>query len=305
MKTKPFNVNKNKQLLLSLIFIVIVFIVYSQDNPTKEVSVDPHWSDLIIMSPKYMGPNALPVPDIRTGNINEHWELTTSFDYHYYKYDQTVDFFAKMNIPIVKNIVSLELYGVVVEYFNMDTTLRQERNTFDYEWKNYAFGDLNFATVIQILKDHKSLPDISLRLNCRTASGTNLRAARYTDMPGYFFDLSFGKKITLKGKTIKNINIYSMLGFYVWQTNSIKHRQNDAFLYGLGADINFKKIELSNSFGGYIGYIGNGDKPMVYRIHLKYKTKNIHYKIGCQAGINDFLYNSLAFSLVFNFDRKK
>jgi len=304
MKIKWFQNSKIRQMILSQL-IVMSFYSYSQDIPNKSTNEDPHWSDLVVMSSRYMGPNALPVPDIRTGKINSHWELTTGFDYQFFKYDKTVDFFAKMNIPLVKNIVSLEFYGVVVEYFKMDTILKQERNTFDYEWKNYAFGDLNFATIIQLLKDHDKLPDISLRLNCRTASGTNLRAARYTDMPGYFFDLSFGKKIELKEKVIKNINIYSMLGFYVWQTNSVKHRQNDAFLYGIGADINFSKIELSNSFGGYIGYIGNGDKPMVYRIHVMYKTKNIYYKIGWQAGINDVLYNSFTLSLVFNFDKKK
>jgi len=302
MKKKRFQTTITNYTLLCLSLNYLVFVTYAQDSSHKNSTIKPHWSDLIIMSPKYMGPNALPVPDIRKGKINSNWELTTNFSYHFFEYDNTVDFSAKLNIPLAKDIVVLELYGVVVEYFKMDSILKQERNTFDPEWKNYAFGDLNFATIIQLLKNHDKLPDISLRLNCRTASGTNLRAARYTDMPGYFFDLSFGKKIELKEKTIKNINIYSMLGFYVWQTNSTRHRQTDAFFYGLGVDLNFTKIELSNSFGGYIGYIGNGDKSMVYRIHFMYLTKHVNYKIGWQTGINDFLYNSLAISLVFNFD---
>ena len=73
-----------------------------------------------------MGPNALPVPDIRKGKINSNWELTTSFDYHFFEYDNTINFSTKLNIPLAKDIVVLELYGVVVEYFRMDSILKQE-----------------------------------------------------------------------------------------------------------------------------------------------------------------------------------
>ncbi len=173
------------------------------------------------------------------------------------------------------------------------------------EGEGFAYGDLNFATIIQILKDHKKLPDISLRLNCRTASGTNLRAARYTDRPGYFFDLSVGDRLELDKGLNRYIDFYGMVGFYVWQTNLNEHRQNDAFLYGIGANVNLNNLELSNSFGGYIGYIGNGDRPMVYRIHVKYKKKNIYYKIGWQSGFKDYLYDTISLSVIFNFDKKR
>jgi hypothetical protein len=263
------------------------------------------WSDSIIMSPRYMGPNALPVPDIRAGKINDRWEVTTRIGYRFLKYDNTVDLFAKINIPVVKKIVSLEFYSTIVEYFYMDTILREERNTLMLEGEGFAYGDLNFATLIQLIKDHKKLPDISLRLNCRTASGTNLRAARYTDKPGYFFDLSLGDRLEINNGPNRYIDFYGMLGFYVWQTNLNDHRQNDAFLYGIGAHINFNYWEISNSFGGYIGYIGNGDKPMVYRAHLKYKKNIVQYKIGWQSGFKDYLYDAIMLSIIFNFDRKR
>ena len=65
------------------------------------------------------------------------------------------------------------------------------------------------------------------------------------------------------------------------------------------------KFQYSNSFEGYSGYIGNGDKPRVYRTSLKYKANNISYQIGWQKGFNDLAYDNLNVSIKYGFDLKR
>jgi hypothetical protein len=82
-------------------------------------------------------------------------------------------------------------------------------------------------------------------------------------------------------------------GFYVWQTYDPLSRQNDAPLYALGLDLNIGGFELSNSLAGYYGYIGNGDRPLVYRISLRGTEKFWrHLEFRFQEGLVDFPYRS-------------
>lgn len=192
----------------SFFFLLLGYNCYPQSDPP--IDSDPnrnwdgitHWSRYIVISPGFMGPNALPVPEIKKGIVENNIEFELSQQNHFSKHDKT----------------------------------------FKLEGKGFAVGDLYFSTIIQLLKNYKNLPDIALRLACRTASGGKFTAARFTDTPEYFFDVSFGKKILKNLKQIENVNIFGMAGFYSWQTYSVNHRQNDAFLFGFGADINTKNF---------------------------------------------------------------
>lgn len=294
--------------LTGILILFLFNIALSQGDPP--IDSDPnrnwdgvtHWSRYIVVSPGYMGPNALPIPENTKGKVRSDIELTSRLDYYYFDQDKTSDLFVDLYVPIVDKIVAIELYGVAIEYFNMDSSLRYERKTFKLEGEGFAVGDINFATIIQLLKDRRNLPDVALRLNFKTASGSKFSAARYTDTPAYFFDVSAGKNYKTKGELINSIDIYGMLGFYVWQTYSVEHRQNDAFLFGLGFDLNMGKFQFSNAFDGYSGYLNNGDKPRVYRTSLKFREKKISYQFGWQKGFKNMLYDNLNFSIVFNFD---
>jgi hypothetical protein len=86
-----------------------------------------------------------------------------------------------------------------------------------------------------------------------------------------------------------------MAGFYLWQTYRDDYRQDDCFLYGLGLDTRFGKFEMTNALGGYLGYIGNGDRPVVYRLAIKtLLTSRINYEFGFQQGISDFQYSTFS-----------
>ncbi|MCF8298328.1 MAG: hypothetical protein K9J13_12350, partial [Saprospiraceae bacterium] len=259
-----------------------------------------HWTQYLTVSPDYFGPNALPVPEIANGKIKDKLEFENGLYQHFSKGDYTANCFSHLSIPIEEKVV-IESYMVPVEYFKFDTLIRDKRATREIDGEGFASGDVYFGTRIQIIENHKKLPDIALGLSFKTASGSQLRNARYTDTPGYFFDLSFGKDLKTNKKLFENLRVYGVLGFYSWQTYMENNQQNDAILYGGGFEMEFSKLKINNSLGGYYGYLNNGDRPMVYHFDLLTSIHNsFMYKLSYQYGINDFPYQTVGLSLIYN-----
>jgi hypothetical protein len=127
------------------------------------------------------------------------------------------------------------------------------------------------------------------------ASGTNLGDARFTDGPGYYFDLSAGRNIAVDNSILR---FYAMAGFYAYQTFDVEHLQNDCILYGAGADLHFKNFLFSQSIAGYTGYLNIDDKPIVYRVSLRLKSKLVDWKAEYQWGIRDNDFQRVRLSLI-------
>ena len=288
---------------ITVIFLFFLIAANASAQGNSSLSNDPynhwdghtHWTKYLRMSAGYMGPNSLPVPEIRKGTIDSMLTFEASAVNNYNPRDNTPNLFMRLHIPIAKNKISLELYGVPIEFYNMDSSLRFERKTFKLRGKGATAGDLYISFIINLLKNRKNLPDLALSINTRTASGNGEEEARYTDAPGYFFDLSAGKTFVLQNSSIR---AYSLLGFYVWQTNIDNNPQDDAFLYGAGFDYTKAKFKYSASVNGYIGYVGNGDKPMVARTSLIYKPKKLAYKLAYQQGLHDYNYKTVLLGLI-------
>jgi hypothetical protein len=101
-----------------------------------------------------------------------------------------------------------------------------------------------------------------------------------------------------------------MSGLYVYQTYDLQHPQNDCFLYGAGVDLIRPKSEsdpfiLSQSIGGYNGYLGIGDKPLVYRISAQLQVNNIDFKVSFTTGIRDYNYKCYSLGAVYHFNLQK
>jgi hypothetical protein len=127
-----------------------------------------------------------------------------------------------------------------------------------------------------------------LRLGYRFPTSSGFGAARYSDGPGYYFDLSFGKPL---GKYLK---WNGMAGFYSWQIQSDKHQQDDAFLFGTGLEWNKNSWRLQTNVAGYLGYLKNsGDKPIVYRLNMEKRIKRTGILLAFQQGLHDFDYSTL------------
>jgi len=260
----------------------------------------------------------LSVPLSEKGLVKDGYELEARFDYHWSKGDNTQNLFLRGYIPIVKNKIALEAYGVLVEHYKMDSSTVYERRARNMSGEGYAFGDVYFGTIIQIVRNRR-FPDMALRLAFRTASGNELSSARYTDAAGYFFDISVGKDIKFDQKFINNIRLYGMAGFYVWQMNMTNNMQDDAFLFGLGIDVSSKHLTLTNTIDGYLGYMGNRelfivkkdepvvfkDQPIIYRLKLTRTIKDIDLALQYQLGIHDFNYQTFSLSFQYNLPLSK
>lgn len=264
-----------------------------------------HWSRYLITFPAFMGPNALPVPEVRKGIVSEAMRFEVGGEVHFSQGDDTQNAFGKLYIPLVKNLVAVEGYLVPIEHYKMTEATRDERRARDFSGEGRAAGDIYLGTIIQFLKEKNKRPAMALSINLKTASGRGFENARNTDSPGYYFDVSGSKGIDLKANFLKKIRIYAMAGFYVWQTNRAALFQDDAILYGGGFDLAGNQWTLSNEIGGYSGYFDKGDQPMVYRLHLSKQFGDWQLNVRYQKGLQDFEYHSLkltvAYLLVKNF----
>ncbi len=258
----------------------------------------PSWRSFIHITPGYLGPNALPVPEVKKGIV----PLGNTFEFglsaHFREGDPTQDLFGKYYRSFAEGKVAIEIYGVVVEHYAMSEFVRDERVARDFDGKGIANGDLYFSTLVQLVKGRK-FPDTMVRMAARTASGCQLEAARYSDSPGYYFDFSFSK--TYPGANEKLTFLpYASLGFYSWQTNDDMNLQNDAYMYGVGADLKVSDWTISNSLSGYSGYKKERDKPMVYTFNLNRRLKNYSLRLQYLHGLRDWTYRTVKLSMIFD-----
>lgn len=258
----------------------------------------PSWRGFIRITPGYLGPNALPVPDVKKGVVMPGTSLEFSLDFHFQKGDPSQDIFVKYYRSFANDKIAIELYGVVAEHYAMSEFIRDERFARDFDGKGIANGDLYFSTLVQVVKDRK-FPDTMFRMAGRTASGSRIEGARYTDSPGYFFDLSFSKEYPGRNEKMSFLP-FASLGFYSWQTNDLFNLQNDAFMYGAGADIKWSRWSVSNSLSGYSGYKHERDQPMVYTFDLNHQLKNQTIRLQYLHGLRDWNYRTVKLSLIIN-----
>ncbi|MEZ4883769.1 MAG: hypothetical protein R3E32_03445 [Chitinophagales bacterium] len=267
-----------------------------------------HWSAYLIQSPAYMGPNALPVPSVSKGVIDNQTKLRFSLQTHFSNGDDTQNPFLSFNYAVAPKKIAFFAFLYPIEHFAMSNKVRDERRLSDAYFvpRGFAAGDLYFGAAIQILKNKQNLPDIALRMTTKTASGGAKGGSRNTDAPGYYFDLSLGKKWFFNQEDEEHsMSIYSMLGLFVWETNALSLPQNDALLFGIGTDIHLSKYTIHSDFGGFWGYKNNGDRPIIYRFGIDRAFGKGQYLLKYQAGIHDFPYNSFEAGIVFYLTKQK
>ena len=262
-------------------------------------SGDPGWRNWIKITPGYMGPNALPVPEVKKGFISGKSEFEISASNHFHSGDPTQDISAKLYLPFAKNKIAFEMWGVLFEHFAFSEEIRNERIARNKDGKGVAVGDFYFSTLIQIAKDRK-FPNTLLRLATKTASGNQLESARYTDSPGYFFDLSFSKDFGNKESSV--IRPYGSFGFFSWQTNDELNLQNDAFLYALGLDYLKNQWLVSTSVSGYSGYKNRRDRPARINFEVRKDFENSAIRLQYLYGMRDWEYKTVRLSFIWKFE---
>lgn len=252
------------------------------------------WHEMIILSTSYMGPNALPVADGRDGTVSNDFKFKITPEAHLSDGDNTFDFKTSLTIPL-NGVADFDIWLVPLEYFVMDTATRDERFARHRDGRGFAGGDFYFGTNIKILQQAKHGMDLSFSTYLKTASGTSLDDARYTDSPGYQIFVSFGKNLNRDSSKISRI--YGNAGTFVYQTMLGNNLQNDCFLYALGYQLKTTNFEIKTELAGYNGYLNFGDKPMVFRASVNRKWGDFTLGFNYQHGINDYQYQSFGLSL--------
>lgn len=293
--------------LLYILFLFFSIHAFGQDSNADygwwnqlhgwEVG-DPGWRNWMKITPGYLGPNALPVPEVKKGIIGSNTEIEITASNHFSKGDPTRDISGKIFIPFAKNKVAIEMYGVAFEHFAFSEEIRNERFARDEDGKGIASGDFYFSTLIQLLKDRK-FPNTLLRFATKTTSGNQLEAARYSDSPGYFFDLSFSKEWGQPETGL--FRPFGLFGFYSWQTNDELNLQNDAFTYALGADYEKNNWLLSSSWSGYSGYKDERDRPMQLNFEVRKDFNQKAIRLQYLHGLRHWEYKTVKFSFIWKF----
>ncbi len=259
---------------------------------------DPGWRNYIKITPGYLGPNALPVPEVKKGFIKPKSEFEITASSHFLKGDPTQDISGHLFVPFAQSRVAVEVYGVIVEHFNFSEEIRDERMARIEDGKGFAAGDLYFSTLVQLVKERK-FPNTLLRMACKTASGNQYKGARNADSPAYFFDLSFSKNLGQNETDL--FRPFGLAGFYSWQTNDELNLQNDAYMYALGADFERKNLLLSASWSGYSGYKNERDKPMQLNFELRKDFDGKAFRIQYNHGLRDMEYKTVRVSFIWKF----
>jgi hypothetical protein len=264
-----------------------------------------HWTQYMILSPGYLGPNALPVPQMYTGKIPAGHTFEFGPEGHYSHGDRTANLYLEYNFPLFTEKAAINVSYRPLEIYRTDTVTRDARRSREFEPAGTSLGDIYLSTCVQLLKDHASLPDIMLSANIKTASGTNLDGARHTDTPGYWFDATAGKAFSLQHPSIRYLRVFGKAGFYAYQTFEVNHYQNDAFLYGAGLAVGMNRMLIGHQVTGYYGYFNNGDRPLVYRLMAEsVNERGFSYRLMFQQGLHDYPFSTLRVSLLLKLDQQ-
>ena len=214
------------------LFTVITLIIAASYSTVKAQDWREEMKNLRY-SPRYFGPNAFPMPELRSGRIDTRVEAELRGEYHTFEGDRTKDIYLRLFVPIAEGRAGFEVNYVIYEYYNMDQETVKERHAAGTSWRNGAHGDVIFSSFFQVLNSDK-WADIMFEATIKTASGNRLADARYTDAASYWFDLNIGRNIYESTDKSTTVRLQGLAGFYCWMTNDLIHRQNDALVYSAG-----------------------------------------------------------------------
>lgn len=245
------------------------------------------------VAPAFFGPNAFPVPEMSDGLTCDQLRLELAADgYFGYKGDRTADLFARVQVPLFTRWANLSVWMPVYEWYNQA------------DGTGSGAGDVYLSTDVQVLHHSwfknkgeraKYIPQMTVRVGLKTASGEQFARQRHYDCPGYFFDATIGQSVPVKQIELR---FAGSVGFLCWQTANA--RQNDAVMYGLQAKLTHPYFSVLAEWGGYVGWERYGDAPMVVKARAAGRIKGFEPFVQYQYGIKDYPFHQIRVGLAYS-----
>ncbi len=299
---------------ISLLFILLGFLGFGQSRPTGDW-IDfgsDHINKWLQIAPGTLGPNALPVPFMHYAILDSLSNMETGVHAHFMEGDKGINPYLSLYWAVVPKRVVVHVWGNPTETFRTDNSVRDERQIYydDTGWITQA-GDYWISTYIQVLKEHKYWPDITINYSFKTTLG-GATQGRFTDTPANYYYMAFGKSYFPKKGFIDEVRVGFLGGFYVWQTNKVELAQDEGPLYEFGLDLKHKNLSWRNEIGGFSGYdayqyvgVKGSNDPLIYRTNFTIAGKRVDWKWEYQAGFRDYHYQTFRFSALYKFSFAK
>ena len=273
-------------------FLLCVSVIAHAEVPIEK----PDLSEPTGIAPAYFGPNALPIIDMLDGRTHRTLSVELAGDgYIGYHHNNTVDIFARVCVPLFTRWANLTVWMPVYGWYDQ------------YDGKGSGAGDVYIATDVQVLHNEwfkseraKYIPQMTIRLGMKTASGEQFERRRHYDCPAYFFDASMGYSIPIKSIELR---FAGSAGFLCWQTDN--GRQNDAVMYGLQAQVKQEYFSFQATWGGYVGWERHGDAPMSIKARAAGHIKGFEPYAQYQYGIKDYPFHQVRVGLVYHINMLK
>ena len=282
-----------KWIVCLVLWCAVPLLAAAQDEAWWRANVN--WDGIspyqryISFTPAGMGPNAIPVPLLRGGLVDSMHSISISAAVHGMKGDFAVNPSLYATVALVPNKISFDAWYVPVEWFRSSHAIKTQRRIFYKFYNNqWSTGDFILNTNIQLLRQQRHGWNAALRISYRFPTGGDVGQARYTDAPGYSFDVNWSRSLGNSAWRWKG-----MMGFYVWQMGNLVQQQNDAFLFGTGLQWQQRKTMVEAGVAGYLGYLETkDDRPVVLRLSFEQQWRKQQWFLRLQQGIQDFRYTS-------------
>lgn len=205
-----------------------------------------------LLVPGRMGYNALPPLRNPDPVIGEHLELELSAQTQasspFAARDAAATPYFRVTVPI-GGVGALEVDGVPLELFQVSSATQARLGA--RQRAGVAPGDLRVAARFQLADERRRSPALGVQVVVKTTTGKGLDALRFTNAPGYTFDLLAGKDLlTTPPLTLRAL---AKLGFLAWQVG--EGRQDDAVDFGATLRARFASgVSLAAELRGYAGW---------------------------------------------------
>ena len=102
--------------ILLITFVFVFSATYSHADSWRDKT------ELLIYSPRYFGPNAFPIPEMRDGQVSERYEVEVRGEYHYYTGDKTWDIVGRALLPFFRGRAGIEVNWCFKEKYKKRVT---------------------------------------------------------------------------------------------------------------------------------------------------------------------------------------